>query len=125
MFLLFCSTDMNNYVRDHPEAFAEPHPAMPVLKSSDHHNHHDDSHHHHGENHNDFDFNLNVNVGPHPGEEDEEEKNTVSSAVVGGVAFAIAFAVFTLMSLIIVCINQSHKQAMTAITLANHRLEKT
>ena len=103
---------MNVFVRDHPDSFAKPHPPIPILKSYDHHHDYDE-----------HDINININVGPQPSEDtttEEEEKN-VSSAIVGGVAFACAFAVFMLMSLVMVCINQSHKQAMTAITIANHR----
>ena len=105
---------MNVFVRDHPDSFAKPHPPIPILKSYDHHHDHDE-----------HDINININVGPQPSEdtttEEEEEEKNVSSAIVGGVAFACAFAVFMLMSLVMVCINQSHKQAMTAITIANHR----
>jgi len=113
-------TDMNTFVRDHPNLFAETHPPVPILKTFDYHH---DNDHHHDHDHGDRDLNININVGPQPSEDTEVEEKRVSSALVGGVAFACAFAVFMLMSLVLVCVNQSHKQAMTAITIANHRYD--
>ena len=98
---------MNTFVLEHAGAFAAPSLAEPVLKTSRDH-HHDDDHH---------EINININR-PQPSDEDTKD---VSAALVGGVAFACAVGVFMLMSVVIVCINQSHKQAMTAIAIANHR----
>ena len=114
---------MAAFREQHASAFEKPHPAEPVIKSRNFHNHHHENNH---EEHHDHDINIDINLHPRPESEDdikqdEDNKTTFTPAFVGGIAFTCAFAVFMLMSIAIVCINQSHKQAMTAISLANLR----
>ena len=105
---------MSSYQREHPEAFVPPYPAESVVRESYDHDH---DHHHDDDNH--FETNVEININKPQPEEDNTE--SVSPSLVGGVAFACAIVVFVLMSVLILCINQSHKQAMTAIAIANHK----
>ncbi|CAK8678189.1 unnamed protein product [Clavelina lepadiformis] len=101
--------DMNAYAREHARAFANQEPApfaaAPLIKESDERL---------TEEHKD----VNINITPCEQQQGKEEVSTMSTSTVIGITLGCSFAVFVLMSLLILCINQSNKQALMAIAMA-------
>ncbi|XP_078488569.1 meprin A subunit alpha-like [Ciona intestinalis] len=106
--------DMNGYQREHASRFAEPAPSVPIMRSSydnsDHEDDHEDEHHE-------------ISGPIIPCKEDEQDG--IPKATVAGIALGSSILVFIMMTILLMCTTNSHKQALaivaSSVTRPNQR----
>nr|XP_002128075.1 meprin A subunit alpha-like [Ciona intestinalis] len=103
--------DMNNFQRDHASRFAEPAPSVPIMRSSYDNSDHEDNHEDDHENDHENEHEINGPIIPCK----NDEQDGIPKATVAGIALGSSILVFIIMTVLLMCTTNSHKQALAIV----------